>query len=221
MDKELDLRGVGMTSQRTRDRLVARLRERGITSERLLDIIGEVPRHVFVDEALSHRAYEDTSLPIGYNQTISRPYTVARMTEILLAAGPLSSVLEIGTGSGYQTAVLSRLVDRVYTVERIQGLADRARTHLRRLGVRNVQYKHDDGNLGWSERGPFDGIIVTASPREVPTELVQQLVDGGRLVLPVGTDQSQQLTLVCRSGDEMVTEVIEDANFVPLLGGRA
>lgn len=221
MDRELNLQGVGMTSQRTRNRLVSRLRDRGIANETILDLMGEIPRHVFVDEALAHRAYEDTSLPIGYNQTISRPYTVARMTELLVAAGPLRSVLEIGTGSGYQTAVLSRLVDKVYTVERIQGLADRARDHLKLIGARNVQFKYDDGNLGWAERGPFDGIIVTASPRQIPTELVQQLNEGGRMVIPVGTDTSQMLTLVTVDNGKMQTEVIEEAKFVPLLGGRA
>ncbi len=221
LDRELDLRGVGMTSQRTRNRLLSRLRERGITNETLLDVMGEMPRHLFVDEALSHRAYEDTSLPIGYHQTISRPYTVARMSELLLEAGPLKSVLEIGTGSGYQTAILSRLVEKVYTVERIQGLADRARDHLRQLGIRNVQFKYDDGNLGWAERGPFDGIIVTASPRQIPVELVQQLSDGGRMVIPVGTERSQQLTLVTVEGEVAESTVIEEANFVPLLGGRA
>ncbi|XOV89989.1 MAG: protein-L-isoaspartate(D-aspartate) O-methyltransferase [Pseudomonadota bacterium] len=220
MNKQPDLRGVGMTSQRTRNRLVGRLRERGITNEVLLDVINMTPRHLFIDEALSHRAYEDTSLPIGFNQTISQPYTVARMTEILLGGGPLERVLEIGTGSGYQTAVLAQLVDRVYTVERIAALVDRAREHLKLIGIRNVQFKHDDGNLGWGERGPFDGIIVTASPRHIPEELVAQLRPGGRMVLPVGTEEGQLLTLVEAVDDGYVSSVIEPARFVPLLGGR-
>jgi len=180
-----------------------------------------MPRHLFVDEALSHRAYEDTSLPIGYNQTISRPYTVARMTELLLGGEPLGTVLEIGTGSGYQTAILSRFAGRVFTVERIGGLSDRAREHLKRLRIRNVQFKYDDGTLGWPERGPFDGIIVTASPRQIPEELTAQLADGGRMVIPVGNESSQALTLVTKTGGTVSAEVVEEANFVPLLGGRA
>lgn len=221
MGKVPDIRGVGMTSQRTRNRLVGRLRERGIENEVLLDVINMTPRHVFVDEALSHRAYEDTSLPIGYNQTISQPFTVARMTELLLAEGPLEKVLEIGTGSGYQTAILAQLVDKLYTVERIQALLDRAKEHLKLLSLRNVQFKHDDGNLGWPERGPFDGIIVTASPRHIPPELVEQLSPGGRMVIPVGVDDKQVLTLVRNTPDGVETEVLEEVRFVPLLGGRS
>jgi protein-L-isoaspartate(D-aspartate) O-methyltransferase len=216
-----DMRGVGMTSQRTRSRLVQRLRERGIDNETLLDVIASTPRHMFVDEALASRAYEDTALPIGFHQTISQPYIVARMTQVLLAEGPLEKVLEIGTGSGYQTAILSQLVSRVYTVERIQGLSERARETLKLIGLRNIQFKHDDGNIGWLDRGPFDGIIVTASPRMIPQGLVDQLAVGGRLIIPVGTSDAQLLTVVRMTSDGPETEVLEDVKFVPLLGGKA
>lgn len=216
-----DMRGVGMTSQRTRSRLVQRLRERGIDNELLLDVIASTPRHMFVDEALASRAYEDTALPIGFNQTISQPYIVARMTQVLLAEGPLEKVLEIGTGSGYQTAILSQLVTRVYTVERIQGLSERAQETLKLIGLRNIQFKHDDGNIGWSDRGPFDGIIVTASPRLIPQGLLDQLALGGRLIIPVGSSEAQLLTVVRMTSAGAETEVLEDVKFVPLLGGKA
>lgn len=215
-----ELKGIGMTSQRTRNRLINRLRDQGITDERVLDAMLEVPRHIFIDEALSHRAYEDSSLPIGFNQTISQPYIVARMTESLLANGPLQKVLEIGTGSGYQTAILSRLVGKIFTVERIQGLHDRARQTLRRLDIRNVSFKYDDGNIGWTEQGPFDGIIVTAAPRHIPEELLQQLAVGGRMLIPVG-DSAQELKLIERSDAGFMEIKLEDVNFVPLLGGRS
>ena len=210
-----------MTSQRTRSRLVSRLREQGIKSEKILDVISETPRHAFIDEALSHRAYEDTSLPIGFNQTISQPYVVARMTEALLADGPLESVLEVGTGSGYQTAILSRLVQKVYTVERIGGLATRARERLGAIGYRNINFKHSDGGMGWPERGPFDAIIVTASPRLVPEALLEQLADGGRMLVPVGESKQQELLLICRHGDEFEQTVLEAVKFVPLLSGKS
>jgi len=187
--------------------------------ERVLDAILSVPRHIFIDEALSHRAYEDSSLPIGFNQTISQPYIVARMTESLLAAGPLAKVLEIGSGSGYQTAVLCELVAKVWSVERIHGLHQRAKQTLRRIGARNVQFKYDDGNIGWPEQGPFDGIIVTASPRHVPQDLLDQLAIGGRMLIPVG-DTAQQLKLIVRTEEGFEEEVLEDVKFVPLLGGR-
>jgi len=216
-----DIRGVGMTSQRTRNRLVQRLREQGIKSEAILDVINSTPRHLFIDEALAHRAYEDNSLPIGFNQTISQPFVVARMTESLLAGGKLERVLEIGTGSGYQTSILSQLVTRVYTVERIQGLLDKAKTTLRAVGARNVQFKYDDGNVGWSERGPFDGIIVTASPSHIPEELLQQLVIGGRLLIPVGAGTRQKLLLVKRTEEGFDQEVLENVTFVPLLSGKS
>lgn len=219
MNNSDDLVGVGMTSQRTRNRLVSRLRDRGISNEGVLDAMLNVPRHIFIDEALAHRAYEDSSLPIGFSQTISQPYIVARMTESLLAAGPLAKVLEIGSGSGYQTAILSQLVNKIWTVERIRGLHDRAKHTLRRLGIRNVQFKYDDGNIGWPEHGPFDGIIVTASPRLVPQDLLEQLAIGGRMLIPVG-DTAQELKLIIRTDEGFEEEVLEDVKFVPLLGGR-
>lgn len=218
---ELNLNGVGMTSKRTRDRLVQRLREQGISDERILDVIGSTPRHAFIDEALSHRAYEDTALPIGFNQTISQPYIVARMTEVLLAQGPLNRVLEVGTGSGYQAAVLAQLVDKVYTVERISGLLEKAVSRFKLLGLRNIQYQHADGGMGWPVRGPFDGIIVTASTTRIPDELIAQLAEGGRMVVPVGHGDQQQLTLLSNTESGVTTEVLEAVKFVPLLGGKS
>ncbi|MDO6444003.1 protein-L-isoaspartate(D-aspartate) O-methyltransferase [Marinobacter sp. 2_MG-2023] len=212
-----ELQGIGMTSRRTRMRLVQRLKESGIESDRVLDVMGQVPRHIFLDEALSHRAYEDTSLPIGYGQTLSQPYIVARMTELLLRHEP-ERVLELGTGSGYQTAVLSQLFERVYSVERIKPLQDRARERLRQLNIRNVMLKHADGGMGWPERGPFNGIIVTAAPMEIPTELLGQLADGGVLVAPVG-EEHQVLVEVIRNGDRFERRELEPVRFVPLLGG--
>ncbi|WP_407656704.1 protein-L-isoaspartate(D-aspartate) O-methyltransferase [Marinobacter antarcticus] len=206
-----------MTSRRTRMRLVQRLKESGIESDRVLEVMGQVPRHIFLDEALSHRAYEDTSLPIGYGQTLSQPYIVARMTELLLRHEP-ARVLELGTGSGYQTAVLSQLFDQIYSVERIKPLQDRARERLRQLNIRNVMLKHADGGMGWPERGPFDGIIVTAAPMEVPSELLDQLADGGVLVAPVG-EEHQVLVEVIRNGDRFERRELEPVRFVPLLGG--
>src|ERR1700723_315685 len=176
------LSGIGMTSARTRERLVQRLQDQGIADRRGLDRIRNVPRHLFVDEALATRAYEDTALPIGFGQTISQPYVVARMTEALLAAGPAPKVLEIGTGSGYQTAVLSPLVADIYTIERIASLLGRARRSLRELKIRNVNFRHDDGNVGWAARAPYDGILLTAAPHKVPQALFDQLAMGGRLI---------------------------------------
>ncbi|WP_081763740.1 MULTISPECIES: protein-L-isoaspartate(D-aspartate) O-methyltransferase [Nitrincola] len=208
-----------MTSRRTRERMIARLREQGIKDERVLEVLLATPRHLFLDEALAHRAYEDTALPIGFNQTISQPYIVARMTEILLAAGPLKKVLEVGTGSGYQTAVLASLVHQVCSVERIRPLQDRARQKLQRLKIFNVMMRHSDGGMGWPEQGPFDGILVTAAPEEVPEELLEQLAIDGRLVIPVGGNR-QQLKLVIRKEARVFeTRVLEDVNFVPLLSG--
>lgn len=215
----MDLQGIGMTSRRTRERLIARLRERGISDTHVLDVMLATPRHLFLDEALAHRAYEDSSLPIGYNQTISQPYTVARMTEALLAAGPLKTVLEVGTGSGYQTAVLAQLVEHLYSVERIRPLQEKARSRLQRLKLYNVMLRHSDGGMGWPEKGPFDGILVTAAPAEVPEELLHQLSPEGRLVIPVGGNL-QQLKRVTRLTDgSFVTEVLEGVKFVPLLSG--
>lgn len=189
----------------------------------MLEVIGQVPpRHIFLDEALSHRAYEDTSLPIGHGQTLSQPYIVARMTELLLAHAP-QRVLELGgTGSGYQTAVLSQLFPpEIYSVERIRPLQDRARDRLRQLNVRNVLLKHADGGMGWPERGPFDGIIVTAAPPvEVPSELLDQLADGGVLIAPpVGGEENQVLVEIIRKGNRFERHNLEPVHFVPLLGG--
>lgn len=215
------LQGIGMTSQRTRQRLVQRLIDKGITNQQVLDVMGETPRHIFLDEALSHRAYEDTALPIGYGQTLSQPYIVARMTEVLLgASSSLERVLEVGTGSGYQTTVLAQLVPKVFSVERIKPLQDKARARLRQLGLRNVELKHADGGFGWPERGPFNGILSTAAPRDVPQELLAQLAPNGVLVIPVGGD-TQELRLITREGDteEFRTEVLEAVRFVPLVPG--
>ncbi|MBV0932518.1 protein-L-isoaspartate(D-aspartate) O-methyltransferase [Marinobacterium sp. A346] len=208
-----------MTSRRTRERLAQRLREQGILNEDVLNTLIDIPRHIFIDEALSHRAYEDTALPIGYNQTISQPYIVARMTELLLEAGPVNSVLEVGTGSGYQTAILARLADQVFSVERIRPLQERARKRLQRLKLHNIMLRHTDGGMGWPDKAPFDGILVTAAPREVPDELLQQLAVGGRLVIPVG-DEHQTLKRITRTSEAgFETEVLESVRFVPLLGG--
>ncbi|QSP94243.1 protein-L-isoaspartate(D-aspartate) O-methyltransferase [Marinobacter salinisoli] len=211
------LQGIGMTSRRTRMRLVQRLKDAGIESEPVLDVMADVPRHIFLDEALSHRAYEDTSLPIGHGQTLSQPYIVARMTELLLAHQP-GRVLELGTGSGYQTAVLSQLFPEIFSVERIKPLQDRARERLRKLNIRNVLLKHADGGMGWPDRGPFDGIIVTAAPEEVPAELLAQLDEGGVLIAPVG-ETDQVLVEVVRRGEHFVRRELEPVHFVPLLGG--
>ena len=208
-----------MTSQRTRDRLIQRLRREGIANEAVLEVMLNTPRHIFVDEALAHRAYEDTALPIGYNQTLSQPYIVARMTEALLANGPVKRVLEVGTGSGYQTAILAQLVDQVFSVERILPLQEMARERMGVLGLRNVKMKHADGGMGWPEKSPFDGIIVTAAPRELPGELIEQLGPEGRLVIPVGPEQDQDLVLVTKKGGEQKREVLEPVRFVPLLSG--
>ncbi len=217
---KLQLQGIGMTSQRTRSRLVQRLKDQGITDQQVLDVVAGTPRHIFIDEALSHRAYEDTALPIGFNQTISQPYIVARMTEILLAAGPIQRVLEVGTGSGYQTTILAQLVDKIFSVERIKPLQDKARQRFTLLKIRNVSLKHSDGGMGWPDRGPFDGIMVTAAPEEVPPELLAQLSVGGRLVIPVGGSHNQQLKLVIRVTEtEYETSVLEGVKFVPLLSG--
>jgi len=217
----IDLGGVGMTSQRTRERLVQRLKEQGISSQKVLDVIRITPRHIFLDEALAHRAYEDTSLPIGFGQTISQPYIVALMTELLLSRGPRHKVLEIGTGSGYQAAVLAQLVDQVYTVERIKPLLDRARERFRRLKLRNITAGHSDGGSGWQRYAPYDAIIGTAAPESVPEEIMHQLAPDGLLILPVGPDGDQALRLIIRKGEsnKYEEEVLERVRFVPLLGG--
>jgi protein-L-isoaspartate(D-aspartate) O-methyltransferase len=215
-----EARGIGMTSARTRDRLVARLKEQGIKDARVLSLIRSTPRHLFVDEALASRAYEDTALPIGLGQTISQPYVVARMTEALLDAGPVETVLEVGTGCGYQTAILSSLVKRVYTVERLAALSQRARQTLSSINIRNVFFRHADGGWGWTQHGPYDGILCTAAPEEVPPALMEQLVSGGRLIIPVGPAGAQDLLRVTSRGEGRYDrEVLERVSFVPLLGG--
>lgn len=215
-----DRRGIGMTSQRTRDRLITRLKDQGIRHVELLNVMREMPRHLFVDEALASRAYEDTALPIGHNQTISQPYIVAKMTEILLEGIPKKKVLEIGTGSGYQTAVLSRLVERVYSVERIEPLQNQARERFYQLKLNNIRLKYSDGTWGWDENAPYDGIIVTCAPEEVPASLLKQLAPGGRLVIPVGGSQHQSLRVIDRTGTTFEETVLDDVIFVPLLSGQ-
>lgn len=215
------LQGIGMTSQRTRERLMQRLQTDGISNQVVLDAMRNVPRHLFVDEALSHRAYEDTALPIGYSQTISQPYIVARMTELLLSAGVPERVLEIGTGCGYQTAVLSSLVPKIFSVERIEPLLEKTKRRLAQLGYNNVRTKFADGSLGWPERGPYNAILSAAAPYSVPPELLNQLAPEGVLVIPVGGDEVQELQLVSRVGesDKFKTERIEEVRFVPLMSG--
>ena len=209
-----------MTSQRTRERLISRLREAGIRNKKVLEIMLNTPRHIFVDEALGSRAYDDTALPIGYGQTISQPYIVARMTEILLETGPCDKVLEIGTGSGYQAAVLAQLVGQVYSVERIGALLTHARKRIRSLHLYNVRMKHSDGHLGWKENAPYDAIIMTAAPEEIPMELLAQLKEGGRMIAPVGPNGRQQLNLITYTGKGYECAVVEDVSFVPLLPGN-
>jgi protein-L-isoaspartate(D-aspartate) O-methyltransferase len=216
---DVRLAGIGMTSARTRDRLVQRLRDQGITNLSVLDRIRNVPRHIFVDEALGSRAYEDTALPIGFGQTISQPYIVARMTEALLEAGPLTSVLEVGTGCGYQTAVLAPLVDRIYTIERVEPLVTRAKERIKELGIRNVRFRHGDGTVGWKAHAPFDGILVAAAPLVVPEELVKQLKVGGRLLVPVGPEGQQELIRFTRKEQRVERQSLGAVAFVPLLGG--
>jgi protein-L-isoaspartate(D-aspartate) O-methyltransferase len=213
------LTGIGMTSARTRERLVQRLLEQGITDQRVLDRIRTVPRHLFMDEALATRAYEDTALPIGFGQTISQPFVVARMTEALLAAGPVRKVLEIGTGCGYQTAVLSPLVEEMYSIERISILLGRARRTLRELRIRNVNFRHEDGNVGWPARAPFDGILLAAAPHAVPQALFDQLSVGGRLIAPVGTEGRQELFLYTKAETRIERQSLGAVSFVPLVSG--
>ncbi|MGH8231582.1 MAG: protein-L-isoaspartate(D-aspartate) O-methyltransferase [Steroidobacteraceae bacterium] len=211
--------GIGMTSARTRDRLVQRLREQGIANPAVLDRIRNLPRHIFVDEALASRAYEDTALPIGFGQTISQPYIVARMTEALLEGGPLGKVLEVGTGCGYQTAMLAPLVGRVYSIERIEALVQRAGARLKELGLRNVRLRHGDGTQGWKSQAPFDGILVAAAPLSIPDTLIEQLALGGRLITPVGAEGSQQLVRLTRREQGIDRRLLGAVAFVPLLGG--
>ncbi|MCQ8104957.1 protein-L-isoaspartate(D-aspartate) O-methyltransferase [Methylomonas sp. SURF-2] len=213
------LQGTGMTSRRTRERMVARLRAQGIVNGKVLAAMAETPRHVFVDEALESRAYEDTALPIGHNQTISQPYIVARMTELLLEKGPRSKVLEIGTGCGYQTAILAKLVDQLYSVERIAPLMKKARDLLWELDIKTVGFKHSDGGWGWPEHAPFDGILAAAAPAEIPDALLEQLAVGGVMVIPVGREGRQDLHRITRTENGFEDEILEPVIFVPFLSG--
>ena len=217
----IEMAGIGMTSQRTRERLISRLIEQGITNQKVLDVIRMTPRHIFLDEALSHRAYEDTALPIGFAQTLSQPYIVARMTEILLSQGPLKKVLEIGTGSGYQAAVLAQLTEQVYSVERIEPLLNKAKQRFRKLGLSNISAHLSDGCFGWEKQAPYDGIITTAAPQSIPESLLDQLAPNGILVIPVGSGDDQDLSVVTRVGSscEFDQTIVEKVKFVPLLGG--
>ncbi|MEW5834795.1 MAG: protein-L-isoaspartate(D-aspartate) O-methyltransferase [Pseudomonadota bacterium] len=214
------LKGEGMTSQRARDRLAATLKESGIRDARVIDVIRNLPRHHFIDQALHSRAYENTALPIGHGQTISQPWVVARMTEALLEFGMPQKVLEIGTGSGYQAAVLSALVPQVYTVERIEELLRQARRRFRQLGITNLRSRYDDGKLGWPDEGPFDAVILTAAGDAIPHAILDQMTPTGVLVAPVGSPSSQ--TLIRMRGDgqgDFVQEELGPVSFVPLLGG--
>lgn len=213
------IHGIGMTSLRTRQRLVSRLHEAGVCNETVLEAMLKLPRHLFVDEALASRAYEDTALPIGFGQTISQPLIVARMTEALLTGGPVGKVLEIGTGSGYQTAVLALLVEEVCSVERIRKLLERARERLQVLGLRNVHLRYSDGSQGWPKHGPYDGILLTAAAQEIPAALLKQLAPGGRLVAPLVTGKDQELVLLERTGGGFQQRLLGPVSFVPLLGG--
>ena len=214
------VQGIGMTSQRTRDRLIERLRVKGIQNEKVLDAMRTMPRHLFVDEAMSSRAYEDSSLPIGHGQTISQPFIVARMTEVLLSHGTPEAVLEVGTGSGYQAAILSQLVPKVYSVERIVALQTQARERYHMLGINNISLKHSDGSWGWPQFGPYKAIIVTAAPEEVPQGLLEQLDIGGMMVIPVGSQQGvQKLLLITREENQFVEEELDAVKFVPMLNG--
>ena len=215
-----NLQGIGMTSQRTRERMVQRLVAQGLRNQKILDVMRNTPRHLFMDDALASRAYEDTALPISYGQTISQPYIVARMTELLLEKGPRQRVLEVGTGSGYQTAILSPLVDYIYTVERIAPLQKKAKDILWGLKLRNISYHYGDGSWGWPEQAPFDGILVTAAPMEIPEPLLQQLTVGGVMVIPAGREGQQYLYRVVRGEGGCEVEAFDAVSFVPLLSGR-
>ena len=217
---DFDLQGIGMTSQRTRDRLVARLREQGIDNNEVLACMGAVPRHIFVDEAMAHRSYEDTALPIGHNQTISQPFIVALMTQLLCEVKP-RQVLEVGTGSGYQTAVLSYFCHRLYGIERISALTKRAQKRLAAMSVKNTVLKHGDGYGGWEVHAPFDAIMVTAAPPAVPEALLDQLAVGGRLIVPVGDDAVQELIVIDRTKDGFLERVHDRVKFVPLVSGTS
>lgn len=220
MQQDQNIRGIGMTSARTRDRLVERLKQNGIHSTAVLEQIRNVPRHLFVDEALASRAYEDTALPIGLGQTISQPWVVARMSEALLDGFSGESVLEIGTGCGYQTAVLAPLVKKIYTVERIRELYQKAKQRLRELEIYNVQFRPGDGWEGWAKYGPYDGILVAAAAPEIPQKLLEQLAPGGRLIMPMGPAGRQDLIMVTRNNDQYEQVSLGAVSFVPLVKGK-
>ena len=211
--------GIGMTSQRTRMRMVERLRAQGIRDEAVLAVMGEMPRHIFVDEALASHAYEDIALPLGFGQTISSPHTVARMTELARAGRVLGKVLEIGTGCGYQTAILGKLAKQVYSMERIAALVRKVRKHLREAGVSNVHLRHGDGNAGMPEVAPFDAIVMTAAAARVPDALLKQLQVGGRMILPMASRNEQHLYLIERTEKGCVERRMDPVVFVPLLPG--
>jgi protein-L-isoaspartate(D-aspartate) O-methyltransferase len=219
MQQNKNIQGIGMTSARTRDRLVERLKQNGIRSTEVLEQIRNVPRHLFVDEALASRAYEDTALPIGLGQTISQPWVVARMTEALLDGFTGESVLEIGTGCGYQTAVLAPLVKKIYTVERIRELYQKAKQRLRELDIYNVQFRPGDGWEGWAKYAPYDGILVAAAAPEIPQKLLEQLAPGGRLIMPMGPAGRQDLIMVTRQNDQYEQVSLGAVSFVPLVKG--
>lgn len=216
-----DFVGIGMTSQRTRDRLIIQLKELGIKDGRVLSVMRKVPRHLFMAEALSSRAYENTSLPIGHGQTISQPYMVARMTELLIEDGLPENVLEVGTGSGYQSAILASLIPRIFSVERIRPLQEQAKSVLADVGFRNISFKHSDGGWGWKACGPYQGILAAAAPTEIPVKLLEQLTIGAKLVIPVGKEGQQVLQRVTRTESAYEVETIEPVSFVPFLKGRA
>jgi protein-L-isoaspartate(D-aspartate) O-methyltransferase len=221
MMSDTRMAGIGMTSARTRERLVQRLQEQGITNLTVLDRIRSVPRHLFVDEAISSRAYEDTALPIGFSQTISQPFIVARMTEAALALRRPKKVLEIGTGCGYQTTVLAPLVGKIYSIERIGGLHLRAKKLLKELQIDNVLLKHGDGMIGWKSQAPFDVILVAAAPLAVPETLLKQLAKGGRLIMPAGQEGAQQLLCITRGEKGFDQRSLGPVSFVPMLGGTS
>ena len=213
--------GIGMTSQRTRARMVERLREQGVRDQRVLAAMDAVPRHVFVEEALASRAYEDTALPIGFGQTISQPYVVAKMAETLLNGKIPGKILEVGTGCGYQAAVLAQIFPEVYSIERIKGLHERARANLLGLRLKNLRLVHGDGYAGLDKAAPFQSIILAAAPREVPEALRQQLAPGGRMVLPLESNGRQRLVLIERNGRGFLESELDAVRFVPMTAGRA
>ncbi len=213
------IQGIGMTSQRSRNRLVSKLREMGIKNEEVLNIVADTPRHIFIEEALATKAYENSALPIGHGQTISQPFIVALMTQVLIESGRMNRVLEIGSGSGYQTAILSRVSEQVFGVERIKSLVEKAREKIWELKIKNIHLSHGDGMLGWERHSPFDAILVAAAPNCVPEELLNQLSEGGRLIIPIGINEDQKLMLYTKTKSEIIEEEIQTVKFVPLLPG--